>query len=203
VSDAPALRFDEAEHRYYLGSRELPSVTTILKMAGLLNPQHYTDFARERGALAHRALEWFDQGDLDESTLDDRLVPYLDAWKRFKAEAGFVVSAIELRLASEARGFAGTVDRIGKLAGRPTVLDIKTGSPERWHALQVAAYASLVREADSTVTPRVQRACVYLAADGRYFMELHEARQDLAVFDAARVLVQWGLNLDSRKDVAA
>jgi hypothetical protein len=203
VSDAPALRFDEIEHRYYLGDRELLSVTTILKMAGLLNPQHYTEFARDRGALAHRALEWFDQGDLDESTLDDRLVPYLDAWKLFKAEASFVVSAIELRLASAARGFAGTVDRIGKMSGRATVLDIKTGGPERWHALQVAAYASLVREADSAVTPRVQRACVYLAADGRYRLQLHDDRQDLPVFDAARVLVQWGLNLEPRKDVAA
>jgi hypothetical protein len=203
VTDPVALRFDEAAHRYFLGDRELLSVTTILKMAGLLDPRHYTDLALERGSLAHRALEWFDQGDLDEDDLDQRLVPYLMAWKRFLAETGFVVGETERRIASGARGVAGTVDRTGLLSGQAAILDLKTGGRERWHELQTGAYASLIREADGTPYHKLTRGCVYLSADGRYRLELHENRHDMAVFDAARVLVQWGLNLDAERTVRA
>lgn len=203
MTTATELRFVEDTHQYYLGERELLSVTTVLKMAGVLDPRRYTDFARDRGRLVHQALEWFDVGDLDEDGLDDRLVPYLEAWKAFLRESGFVVASTERRLYSEPRGIAGTVDRVGTLKGRPTVIDLKTGGPERWHALQVAAYASMVREADGVPLAKIQRACVYLTHDGRYRLEMHDDKQDMAVFDAARVLVLWGLNLEQTERTAA
>jgi len=50
---------------------------------------------------------------LDEDTLDPVIAPYLEAWRRFKRESGFVVERSEVPMASSVYRYAGKPDVIG------------------------------------------------------------------------------------------
>ena len=56
---------------------------------------------------------------------------------------------------------AGTPDRIGTMAGRDVVLDLKSGPPASWHGIQLAAYDLLV-----PLSHRRRRIGLYLNASG-------------------------------------
>jgi len=46
------------------------------------------------------------------------IFPYLEAWRKFRKESGFVPEQIEPPMMSTAYKYAGTPDRIGELPGR-------------------------------------------------------------------------------------
>jgi len=98
--------------------RVYPSVTTILKAEGFINTAYYDDWSRDRGSMIHLATAYDDQGELDEETLDPVIIPYLEAWRRFRKESGFIPEQIEPPMMSTAYKYAGTPDRIGDLPGR-------------------------------------------------------------------------------------
>lgn len=98
--------------------RLYPSVTTILKAEGFINTAYYDDWSRDRGSMIHLATAYDDQGELDEETLDPVIIPYLDAWRKFRKESGFAPEKIEPPLMSTVYRYAGTPDRIGELPGR-------------------------------------------------------------------------------------
>lgn len=160
----PELRFDEAEHRYYLDGRRLPSVTQVLEDVGIIDyskiPHETRETALERGRVVHLLTELDDLDELDESTVDPQLAGYLEAWRRFRCETGFTPELIEHRQANAQYGFAGTLDRTGRFRGATVVdiADLKTGTAPAWTRWQMAAYASFFP------TPRTYR---------RYAVELH------------------------------
>jgi hypothetical protein len=97
--------------------RVYPSVTTILKAEGFINTAYYDDWSRDRGSMIHLATAYDDQGELDEETLDPVIIPYLEAWRRFRKESGFIPEQIEPPMMSTVYRYAGTPDRIGDLPG--------------------------------------------------------------------------------------
>lgn len=137
-----ALRFDAEQHRYYIGSRELPGVTRVLSMLDQFErvPKDVLEAARVFGQHVHLACELDNKGVLDEAALDPALVPYLWAWRRFKAESGFEIQASELRVVNHRLGYAGTIDVVGMYRGTLGVLDIKSGIMPRTVGYQTAAY---------------------------------------------------------------
>ena len=56
---------------------------------------------------------------------------------------------------------AGTPDRIGTMAGKDVVLDIKSGPPASWHGIQLAAYDLLL-----PLSHHRRRIGLYLNASG-------------------------------------
>ena len=112
--DAP-VEFEADGHRYGNG---LESVTTILKEEGLIDARWFDDWSRDRGSMIHLATHYDDTGELDEENLDPVIVPYLEAWRKFKRESGFVQEKIEVPMQSTTHRYAGTPDRIGELPGR-------------------------------------------------------------------------------------
>lgn len=107
------IPFIEEGHFYEHEGRRLPSVTGILKAEGYIDTTYYTEYGRERGSFVHLACHYDDIGDLDEDTLDPEIKPYLDAYRRFKAESGFIVEQSEPPMMSTKYLFAGTPDKIG------------------------------------------------------------------------------------------
>lgn len=186
-----SLRFDELHHRYFWNDRELVSVTTALKLAGYVDASHYTEFARERGTFVHQTIEFFDRGELDEDTLHPTLRPYLDAYCKFLREVGITGwTDIERQLADPARGVAGTLDRHGDFG----LLDVKSGSPEPWHASQTAGYALLAEVNGLLLSARrVKRHALYLRADGTYALTSHADKADFEHFTAAVTVANWRL----------
>ena len=81
--------FDRDTHTYWMGSKQIPSVTTILREAGIISTEWFNEFARDRGSAIHSAIHLYNQEDLNEFALDPIIVPYLESWKKFLAISGF------------------------------------------------------------------------------------------------------------------
>src|SRR5262245_23836256 len=137
----PVLRFDPKDHRYFLGDRELPSVTTVLTESFPLSiRKDLLETARWRGTVVHRACELDDKLELDESSIDDEVRPYLTAWRSFRRHTGFRpdLEGIEVQKYHPLLYYAGTIDRIGRDSrDRRILLDIKTGGRFPQYRLQL------------------------------------------------------------------
>ena len=162
------LTFDREQHLYALDGQPLPSVTQILEATGVCDYSYLPPATRRmalgRGSAVHSATQFDDEGDLDEAGLDDELVPYLSAWRRFRAETGFTPDLIEYQDWHRTYRYAGTLDRRGVFPdGSKAILDIKTNSSEGWVRLQLAAYADFFPD-----TRTYRRICVEVRKDTTY-----------------------------------
>jgi len=173
------IQLDRATHRY---SNNLPSVTTILKSVGLIDTAFYTEEGRERGRAVHLACEYYDQGDLDEDSLDPQIAGYLQAYKKWKATFGYEFTWIEMPMQDKTGVYAGTSDRI--IERRPRQLwDIKSGPYQKWHRIQSAAYVHMMDDPFSYT-----RLGLYLQACGKFTVREFlraEYMADLAIFQSA------------------
>lgn len=117
------FRFDPETHTYYMDGVAVPSVTQVLPYNFYGNAKEET---RLKGEYVHKAVEYYNLGELDEETLDPVLIPYLEAFKT--AQASIV----------------------------PGIWDIKSGSPQPVNALQLSAYKMLVTEGVTETEERVK-----------------------------------------------
>lgn len=137
--------FDPETHSYTINGVKVPSVTGLICRAGLVDSTWYTPQSRDRGTYVHEACALYDRGTLDDSTVDPRIRPYLDAWVKFQGimKPG-KFSVIEQPFYSEKYGYAGTIDRAWPHMGSDFVCDIKTGDFPAWLPLQLAGYSLLL-----------------------------------------------------------
>jgi hypothetical protein len=192
----PQLRFEPEPHTYHLGDVELPSVTTVLKAAGLIDysmiPAAALEAAAARGTAVHRTLEFFDREELDEGSVPPELAGYLAAYKKFLAESGYVVGHIEHRMWHPLYRYAGTLDRTGLIGEDLVILDFKSGMVLPGHALQLAAYANCLPE-----PRRFRRVALQLERDGSYRAIEYPKRdfqRDAEVFLSALACFRWGMH---------
>jgi len=192
-----SLSFNPKTHKYALDGQPIPSVTKTLQEGGLVDFSKINadvlDRACKFGTAAHLACQFYDEGILNEDTLDENLVPRLDAWKKFLKDTGFVIEAIEEKVVSVKYRFAGTLDRRGLLYGcRRTVVDLKTGADFGVATgLQLAAYKGAYNEGKPRKDQIRERACVLLNGDGTYKLQVYEDRGDFSVFLACLTLRNW------------
>ena len=136
--------FREATHEYFIGGKLVPGVTTVLKEAGLIDTTFFTPEAALRGQHVHTACALWDKGELDTCALDPVLVPYLEAWQKFRKESGVTPAIIEEPFYSLEHSFAGCVDRAWLDGKHWVIADIKSGPLPDWLTLQLAGYSILV-----------------------------------------------------------
>jgi hypothetical protein len=145
---AAALTFDEASHTYRVGERVVPSVTQLLapiKPDFSMVPPGVLERKRQLGTDVHLACELDDDDDLGE--VDDEILPYLQAWRQFRADTGAEVLANERQLYHPTLMFAGTLDRMMIMpSSRETwLLDLKTSiDPHPSYGVQLAGYRLLI-----------------------------------------------------------
>ena len=184
VNPAQELQLDLVTHTYTRRGQVLPSTTEILANLGFINkgsyecrrwpcshPDHPNE-ARNRGTRVHTWTHYLDENDLDWASVDPAEEGYVWAWMQFKKDCGFKVQIIEVPWCNPDHGVAGCLDRAGILVSGsvtgPAIVDIKTGGPQDWWALQLASYDWMVPEyALSQPGPR-HRLAVQLNADGGY-----------------------------------
>lgn len=167
-----ALRYDPDAHRYYLGAREVPSVTRVLAETRISAWDHVDPdvlaTAAARGRAVHRAVELAVLGRLDPTTVDPVVEPYLhafDGWHGALGAVGLRVRGVEVALADAALAYAGTVDLVLEAPAGLVVVDVKTSSTlPRAYRIQLAAYAHLV--AAHYGRPVVRREVLALRDDG-------------------------------------
>ena len=195
AASQPAIDFDEANHLYFVNGKQTPSVSSILSPLVDFSyvPRETLEYASQRGTAVHRATELYDLGTLDDESVDEAVRPYLDAWKLFRDETGFVPRLIERRVHHADYGYCGTIDREGcmtELAGSPqAIIDIKT--PVHLGpvvGLQLAAYQEALRSEGFQVDLRF---AVQLRSDGNYRLQSYIEKSDFGVFVALLTLKRW------------
>src|SRR5678815_6136686 len=92
---APVLTLDKELHVYRYGDRLVPSVTEILKGAGLVDDRWFTEQGRWRGSAIHNACWYDDQNDLNEASTNEECMGHVAAWRKFRREVGFTAAQIE------------------------------------------------------------------------------------------------------------
>lgn len=181
------------------GALKWPRVTEVLKSAGVVDTRFYTEAGRDAGTALHEAAALDDAGDLDEDSVDPIIRGKLEAWRRFREQNFFIPLASEAGLFHPTYKYRGTADRIGVFAAnrkRLVVIDLKP-SRERWHALQLWAYAECVplnfmRDGGKVGFPEL--ISVQLSANGAYKMHhwtVHELSNSRAAFLGALAIYNW------------
>jgi hypothetical protein len=172
---------DEASHTYTLGGVKVPGVTSIL--APLCDFSRVNadvlQAAADFGTAVHLACELDDLGTLDEESLDPALAPYLSAWRKFSRDNEVKWTLIEELVYHPTMGYAGKLDRYGKVLNDDAVVDIKS-SVQLYPSVgpQLAAYAKAIPEA----TMLTRRIAVQLRPDGSYVAKKYTSPNDWAVF---------------------
>ncbi len=184
------ITIDE-NHVYHDGAgRVVPGVTGIIRACGLMDENGWNDYARERGTAVHKAIELYEQADLDAASLDQVIIPYLDGWIAFKNDTGYESDTLEQMIYSPTYRYAGTLDQTGFIRCKTCVLDIKTGSFQPWWALQTAAY--------NAVAKAQERYSLELRTDGTWKLIKHTDKNDWRVFLACLTVAGWRAGRGSR-----
>lgn len=151
---AASITFEPEAHIYRLpNGQTVPSVTTILRATGVSvdfeaikasSPRRAGAIEEKRdiGTALHADAHAFDDDDLDWSTVDHRVEPYLRAWETFRNNKGVVPLSRERIVYHPGLHYTGTLDGIfGTGEGKTVLIDIKTGDPEdSGCCYQTAAY---------------------------------------------------------------
>ena len=190
------IQLDEATHTYTDPDIGLvyASVTKIIGEAGLRGDaaRYYTEYSRERGSKAHKVIELYLKGTLDEATVDPALAGYFQAYKAFEADTGFFPGFIEHILHSVPLRVAGTADLIGPdWKGKGAVIiDLKTSmTPSPATGIQLSGYEELFGV--NPELPKPKRFALHLKPDGKPKLIPYTDRNDRAVFLAAVALYHW------------
>lgn len=187
-----AVTFDEASHTYWMDGEQLPSVSELLRpltdgyLANI--PEGVLNWKRDLGIAVHRACELYDLNTLDESALDERIVPYLEAYKRFWVDQQPYWQDIEQIVVEMDARYAGRLDRAGRVGGVQTIVDIKTSQQiQPSAAIQLWAYAMAY---DGMAAPDL--AVLQLKPDGNYKLQrFTEFDAYAATWDALLALHRW------------
>lgn len=109
------LVFDHGEHIYYHAKTQVPSPTMLFSEEELCDlsdvPEDRLVWKAGLGKAVHFACHLLDINDL--GAIDDQIKPYLEAYKKFKADTGFIPAYSEQILYSKKWRYATTLDRQG------------------------------------------------------------------------------------------
>lgn len=153
--------------------------------------------AAGRGSAVHEMTEYIDTGLEFNEQPDEELIPYLDAYRRFIAEAGVEYTHSEYVVVSKRYRYAGTLDRIGYLrfGKHPNdlhLIDIKcVAQVSAATALQTAGYALAFAEQEGKRV--IRRAALQLKSDGNYRLHYYADDNDYNDWLACVRVTNWRL----------
>jgi hypothetical protein len=123
-----ALDFYDKGHIYMLDGERIPCVSDLCRF---LHREIYKEAplwqmeaAADRGTTVHKATELLDT--TGRAEISDDYAPYLTAYATFLREHDVEWELIEHPDYHPVHGYAGTIDRYGKVDDISTLLDIKT-----------------------------------------------------------------------------
>lgn len=141
------VTFEEATHTYKLNDVEVPSVTQIIKAAGLSGLDGVNPELLERnaafGKAVHKAIELKCKGTLDFDSVDDAIKPYIEQWDKFVKDFNYTSLYQEYQRIDTVIRVGYCIDNIGDINGEYIIADIKTGAPKASDIIQSCAYGKL------------------------------------------------------------
>ena len=155
--------FNPVLHEYRDGDTIIPSVTQILKSAGMIDDRWFTAEACERGSAVHSLCQRYANGerrdDLGRELASLEYVNALAAW--FRDRRPYAIATEQMIEGDlDGRRYAGTFDLLAEVDGKRWLIDYKTGAGMKWHPAQIAAYALAVNPDRCMM--------LHLRADGTY-----------------------------------
>ncbi len=139
------LKFRESDHTYWLGDRQLISVTQLMKKHGLSADYSAVkadilNAKAERGSLIHKEIEDF------INFAEDGFTDELDSFKNLIKEHKIIPTSSETIVHDDL--VAGTIDVIGQCPSGRIIVDIKTTSTLHKDALawQLSIYEYLFQK---------------------------------------------------------
>lgn len=193
-----SLTFDAEKHEYRMEGKVVPSVTQLLAPLyswDNINPEVLRAKA-ELGTAVHYACELDNKGVLDESTVHEKVEPYLAAWRLFKREMRPEILMNEQRLGHPVRGYAGTLDLKLRMTGSLWLIDLKSSValyPQV--GVQLAAYLDLLRANYPELRSKViHRGALQLKPDGKYKLGTFTDSSDLTTFYGLLAVHHWRSN---------
>lgn len=185
---APSFRYDELDHAYYLNDQRIPSITQLIEMGGLVNGKDYfTEESRQRGTEVHALCADWDMRALDPLTVTSNRRPYLLAYIAACDALKPEWEAIEEADVHPDYKFAGRTDRVGRVLGLRSVVEIKSAAKARHHPVQTALQAILAAARWPLPHEHWQRVVFYVKHTGKFSVETHGDRRD---FDTAFRLIK-------------
>lgn len=185
------LTFREEDHSYWLGERRIFGVTEIIRDNGLMNgTDFFTDEARERGSMVHKACELLAFDNLDWDSVDKQIWGYVYSYKLYLEHTKFRARHVEYQAIHPTLFYAGTFDALGHdFQSDDLLFDLKSGVPEKWHQIQTAFYAELAHANHHNVQ---RRGTVYLQRDGSIAkFHQHNDKSDWKIAVSALNLTNW------------
>lgn len=178
----------DKNHIYRWNGVIVPGVSEILQAGGFIDfsgvPDYLLEQARKFGSAVHTACHLDNIGMLNESTLSDPLIPYLESWRKFKIDYKAKILESEFMIYSEKWGFAGTLDDIVKIRDGIILLDLKSSvSMPPSVELQTAAYKIAVEDQEGLKIS--ERWGVLLRETGIPVIHKCKERTDEATFKGA------------------
>lgn len=175
-----SFRFEAEDHIYSDEStgEVFPSATELLKRAGHVDDQWFTEESSERGTAVHTLTAQYDLGALDARACVSRYRAWLLAWVDLIGKVPHGPMAVEEPRVHPFWRFGCRPDRTGQFYRREGVLEIKSGDRQRSHAYQTALQA-IVYEPECHVPPEYQiRLCAYITRNGGLKLEEHVDASD-------------------------
>jgi len=156
--------FDPDKHIYMLDGRAIPSVTQVLH--GVFGDQAwYNTWSADKGTAIHRAINYYLENRLDVGSIDERITPNLDAFKKFQAETGYTYIEGEIQAYNRQLRFAGTIDLIMIDKSNNFILADLKNHIEPKADLQIAGYSLLYTKR------KIKQYCIIgLKDDGNYVL---------------------------------
>jgi hypothetical protein len=186
--------FEPETHTYRVDERKVPGVTKVISPLyewDMVN-QEMLRLAAERGSAVHLATELDDKTDLDENSIHPAVEPYLQAYRKFRAEKGGTPLLIEDRIYNPIHDYATTVDRLFRMQDRRLWL-VEIKSTSQLHpavGVQLAGQLdSVMRKHHYGVTPR--RFALQLRKDGTYRLQEYTDPNDWPTFLALRAVLAF------------
>jgi hypothetical protein len=137
--------FDSDEHQFFYKGELVPSVTQILKDLGFYRFRMNKE-AADRGTFLHQASVLYDKGILDPHSVPSEWFGWMDAYQTWYAD--FVrkgpvkLTGWECLVFNSRLGYAGIVDKEGRMQNRKIIIDLKTGSESSTDPIQLLFYAA-------------------------------------------------------------
>lgn len=181
------FRFDAVKHEYTdLAGVELPHITGMLEATGWIDSTWYTEESSVRGQAVHGLTADYDLGALTADGCVSKYRPWLLAYIKAMEILRPTWDAIEAPAVHPDYRYGGRPDRVGKMHGIYTVLEIKTNNKgwnlEKAHPIQLALQAILLSASRPLPAELWNRVAIYLRPDGKFKVEQFHKRAD---FDKA------------------
>lgn len=173
------FRFDARAHRYTVGARVVPGIHSVLKHAGYeqTDSPWFTPEHQARGSAIHLATLHHDLGQTVRLPAEWR--GYFDAYLGLLAAVTCRWHKLEHPKVHRGLGCATIIDRVGTVNGRQAIVELKTGYPEPWHAIQLAG-AHIIYNAPRPLNRLSGHARIafYLQSDGRFRVREYDGTND-------------------------